>query len=331
MKLGRCLLSLVLLVSAFAVRAQSPTPAPDGLELRFANGIAAVVEDRIITIDDIRRELAPILPQIRRDSRNEQEFRQRVESVQDDIINSLIDRILIVREFRSDERRRIPSSFIDNAISDQLTERFNGNRADLLSFLRTRGLTLREYRREIEDDIIYGYMMSQQRRSQSVVSPARVEAFYAENRNDFTIEDQVHLRLIQLNRTPGQTDEDLLATANVIVDRFTQGESFEALAREFTQDARRNRGGDWGWQKRDDLKAEFSESLFLLSKGELAPPVIQPEAVYLLYAEDRKFAGIPPIDEVRDQIEGILVNRMARESQQRWIERLRRNAYVRLY
>ena len=48
-------------------------------------------------------------------------------------------------------------------------------------------------------------------------------------------------------------------------------------------------------------------------------------------AEDRKFAGIQPIDDVRDRIERILVTQMTRSSQERWLERLRRNGYVKHY
>ena len=55
--------------------------------------------------------------------------------------------------------------------------------------------------------------------------------------------------------------------------------------------------------KRSDLKPEFSEPLFAVKKGECSEPVILPEGCFLLYAEDRKYAGIQPLDEVRDQIE----------------------------
>ena len=49
------------------------------------------------------------------------------------------------------------------------------------------------------------------------------------------------------------------------------------------------------------------------------------------HEEDRKFAGIQGIDEVRDQIERILVQQMGRASQERWLERLRRNGYIKHY
>jgi hypothetical protein len=40
-----------------------------------------------------------------------------------------------------------------------------------------------------------------------------------------------------------------------------------------------------------------------------------PEGCFLLYADDRKYAGIQPLDEVRDQIERILVQQMSRQSE----------------
>jgi peptidyl-prolyl cis-trans isomerase SurA len=308
----------------------SAAPADDGLNLRFANGIAAVVESKVITVDDIRRELAPILPQIRRESRNQKEFSEKLEKVQDDIVRSLVDRAVIVKEFRKDEKRKIPESYIDNAISEQLTTQFEGDRARFLAYLRSRGFTMRDYRKEVEEDIIYGYMRGQQRKSANIVSPAKVEEFYAANQTKFFQEEQIHLRLIQLNRAE-LSDEQLLAKADEILAKFKGGAKFADLAKDYTQDARKAKGGDWGWQKRGDLKAEFSEPLFKLQAGQVSAPIVQKEGVYLLFAEERKAAGVPPIGEVREQIELVLSQQMTREAQEKWIERLRRNAYVRLY
>ena len=48
----------------------------------------------------------------------------------------------------------------------------------------------------------------QQRKSQSVVSPVRIETFYNENKDQFYQEDKVHLRMIQLTRSDGDTGAD---------------------------------------------------------------------------------------------------------------------------
>ena len=307
----------------------------DGLNMRFANGIAAIAEQKVITVDDIRREIAPLIPQIQRDARNEKEFNEKLESLQDQVIQDLIDKVLIVKEFRKakDEKevRRIPESYIDNRIADILTEQFDNDRSKFLAYLRGKGVTLREYRSEIEEDIIYHYMQQQQRKSQSVVSPVRIETFYRENKDRFFQEDSVHLRLIQLSRVDDATDASLRAKADELIAKFRAGSKFEELAREYSQDSRRAKGGDWGWQKRSDLKEEFAKPLFDLKAGEITAPVILPEGCFILFAEERKFAGNQAIDEVRDQIERLLVSQMARTSQERWLERLRRNGYVKHY
>jgi peptidyl-prolyl cis-trans isomerase SurA len=83
--------------------------------------------------------------------------------------------------------------------------------------------------------------------------------------------------------------------------------------------------------QRSSFRPEFGDTAFALKKGDASAPIILPEGCYILYAEDRHYAGIQPLDEVRDQIERILVQQMSRTGQERWLERLRRNGYVKHY
>ena len=327
---GRLFFALLSLGFGTGAFAQTPPVEGDGLNLRFANGIAAIAEDKVITVDDVRREIAPLIGQLQRDARSEREFNEKLEQLQDEVIQSLIDRVLIVKEFRKDEKKQIPISFVDGRIADIQSEEFDNDRSKFLSYLRSRGTTLREYRKEVEEDIIYNYMRQEQRKSQSVISPVRIETYYKENKDRFYQEDGVHLRLIQFSRGD-QSDEDLRAKANIVLARLKAGETFEDLAKEYSQDSRRAKGGDWGWQKRSDLKPEFSEPLFALNKGEVSDAIVLPEGCFILYAEDRKFAGIQPLDTVRDEIERVLLQQMTRNSQEHWLERLRRNGYIKHY
>jgi peptidyl-prolyl cis-trans isomerase SurA len=329
-------LGVLLSPTLASAQAAAQLPAPeintdDGLAARFANGVAAVVEDRVITVDDIRRELAPIVGQIRRESRNQQDFNDQLERAQNEIVRRLVDRYLIVLEFRKDERRKIPASYVENSLDEQLQTQFQGDRAKLLTYLRARGLTMRDYRAEVEEDIIYGYMRQQQRKSQNVVSPAKVEAFYTEHRDKFAQDEQIKMRMIQLNRAAAESDDQLRARAEAVLARHQAGESFEALAKDLTDDGRKARGGDWGWQRRADLSATFQEALFGLNVGQASAPILQGESAFLLYAEERKEAGVPAITEVREQIEQRLSQQMTREAEDKWLERLRRDAFIRLY
>ncbi len=331
----------LFLAPCLSLRAQEksspPAAASDRLDLRFADGIAAIVEDKIITVDDVRRDIAPLVATLQQSARNEKEFNEKLEALQDDVIQNRIDRVLIVKDFNKpkdgDEKnkRQIPASVIDNQIAEIQISQFDGDRSRFLSYLRSRGLTLREYRKEQEEDIIYNYMIQHQRRSQSFVSPVKVEAYYKENKDRFYQEDSALLRVIQFTRPNGETNAQLEGKAQTVLAKFHSGDSFAELARQYSQDTRRNKGGDWGWTKRSDLRKEFSDVLFALKKGEISQPVFTPEGCFLLYVEDRKFAGIQTLEEVRDEVERILAQQMTRQSQSRWLERLRRSGYVKMF
>ena len=314
---------------------QAPAVSPgDSIDLHFADGIIAVVEDQPITTDDVHLEIAPLLPEIQRRATSEQDFRNQLQALQDDIIQNHIDRALIVKDFYKEKegqpKKSIPASFIDNQMSEDIINRFDNDRSKFLAYLRSKGQTIREYRKDLEEEMINGYMRSQQRKNASVVSPVKVQTFYDENKDKFYQEDQVHLRLIQFNRN-GETDDELRAQAGEVLNRLKNGEKFEDIAKEVSQDTRRSKGGDWGWQKRTDLKPELSEPLFNLKKGEVTAPILMPEGAFLMYVEDRKYAGIQSLDDVRDTIEQVILQQMARSTQEQWLERLRRDGYVKYY
>ncbi len=312
-------------------------PPADNLDMRYADGIVAIVENKIITVDDVRKVISPLIPALRQESRNEKEFDDKLQSLQDDVIQNLIDQQLMIKAFYkpvdgdAKNVRHVPASIIDNQISEQLITQFDGDRSKFLNYLRTQGMTLNDYRKKVEDDIIVQYMEQQQRKSRGIVSPVKVETYYKENKDRFYQEDAALVRVIQFARSAGETDSQLRAKADAVLAKFHDGEPFAELARQYGQDPRRSTGGDWGWIKRSDMRKEFTDILFSLKKGQVSPPIIVHEGCFLLYVEDRRYAGIQPLDQVRDQIERILAQQMTRQSQQRWLERLRRNAYVKLF
>jgi peptidyl-prolyl cis-trans isomerase SurA len=335
MTVRRCCTLLSLLAAAGFRAAGDPAPtAPpgDNLNLRYADGIVAIVEDKVITVDDVRHEIEPLMAQLQRDARNEADFNQKFEQLQDSVIQTLIDKQLIIKEFHKhkegEDEKKIPASFVDSRVAEVLNDQFDNDRSKFLAYLRARGETQNDFRKDQEDEIIYHYMREQQEKSESIVSPVRIEQFYKENKDQFFQEDSVHLRLIQLSRANGDSDDGLKAKANAILARFHSGEKFEDLAKEFSEDTKRTKGGDWSWMSRTNLKPEFADPLFVLKKGEATQPIITPDGCFILFVEDRKYAGIQPLDQVREQIEHILNTQMTQTSTEHWLERLRRNGYV---
>ena len=131
--------ALIVLTRPLAAEDEKPK---DRLDLRYANGIVAVVEDRAITVDEVRRELGPLIAELQRQNSTEAEYNKALEALQSDIIQNLIDRVLIVKEFRKDEKKKIPPMYVDNEIADTLNNQFEGDRSKFLAYLRSKGKTL---------------------------------------------------------------------------------------------------------------------------------------------------------------------------------------------
>ena len=50
----------------------------DNLSLRFADGIVAIAESDVITVDDVRRESpSPYVAQMQREARNQEDFNRK--------------------------------------------------------------------------------------------------------------------------------------------------------------------------------------------------------------------------------------------------------------
>lgn len=328
-------LSSMMAVVVFAPLASaseiSDSAANAQVGARFENGIVAIVENRIITVGDVRREIQPVITTIARDAKNQAEFRKLLEQTEDIVIQKLVDDYLIVKDFYSDDKRRFPSSVVDNEYQERLMTMFDGDRAKLLAFLKAIGKTRLEWRTMITEELIIGYMKSEKQRLRSVISPVKIENYYMQNRDKFFQGDSMHLRMILLKKVTDETNAVLEQTANTIIRRLKEGADFAALAKEFSQHTSRTRGGDMDWLARNDLRPELADAAFSLNAGEYSEPIRLDDQIFILKLEEKRLAGIQSLSAVRGQIEGVLATQASGEAEERWLERLRRNAYVRYF
>jgi peptidyl-prolyl cis-trans isomerase SurA len=332
----RRLLLLAAALPALASAAVAPVPesrpAADISALPGAT-VVAKVEDRIITIDDVRRLVYPRVNSLRSNARNEKEFYDMLDQLQSDVLNDLINRLLVVHDFKKDGRRRIPASMIDDYVAETLHKDYGDDRTAFLQYLRNNGWAPRDFRQHAEEDLIYLIMRQQHRKSETVVSPRQVEDYYNAHKDsaDFRQEDAVLLRLITVKRAAGESNAALLARVQPILTRLNAGEKFEALARELSEDVYRDSGGEMGWREKSKMISEFSAPAFTLEKGAFSGPILRDEACHLLYVVDRKAAGLKPLAEVSGEIQKELAAQLGREAESRWLARLRETYYVRIY
>jgi peptidyl-prolyl cis-trans isomerase SurA len=324
--------SLSFLFASFALLCLAHTAhaQQDAALARLGNGIAAIAEGEIITIEQLRRELEPIIPRLRAEARTEQEFAKRIDTISREVLQNLIDRILIVKA-AEEKGLLLPPSYIDQEYDEVLNRDFGGDRGRFLAYLRAQGLTAREFRQNIYKRVVVNVMRQQNRKSQSEVSPERIQAFYIENKIRFYQEEAMHLRQIILTPMADEGTALLNQTAKKIIKELDEGNNFGDLARKYSQDEMSRKGGDWGWIERQDIRKELSSVAFDLAPGDYSQPVELNNTIFILYCEDKREEMIQPVSEVRDTIENVLVGEIARETQERWLQQVREDGYVRYF
>lgn len=298
--------------------------------LRLGNGIAAIAEGQIITVQELRRELEPVIPRLRAESRSAEEFSQRIEELSKEVLQNMIDRIIIVKA-AEDKGIMIPQSYIDQEYNDVISRDFGDDRRRFLDYLKARGETARDFRRDVYKRVVVTVMRQEMRRSQSEISPERIEDFYVKNKLRFYQGEALHLRQIILSPMADEGLVTLRQTANQVIRELESGANFGDVARKYSQDKMSRRGGDWGWIERKDIRKELSDIAFSLEPGDYSEPVELGGTIFILYAEDKREEMIQPITQVRDIIENVLVGEIARESQEKWLRDLRENSYVRYF
>ncbi len=320
-----------------ATRGTTPPTTGQGTETRPSspmpvNEMAAQVENTIITWTDIRRELMPLLPQIQAESTSERDFQRRLNELGRQILNDLIDRQLIIRDFEK-EGFQIPSDFLKNAFDDYITDEFSGNRAEFLQFLQAQGISELQFRRQLRERIIVDYMRGQRLGSRTAISPRQIQEFYEaeNNRSRFFQEEGVKLRMITLSVPALQTVEQLTADAAELVQRLRQGANFAEAAMRLSTDGRARAGGDWGWVARNTLRPELAAVAFNLAPGQTSDPIALGNSVYILRVEDKREAGVQSLDKVSGEIEQAIATQLARQANDRWLQRLRSEYFWQIF
>jgi peptidyl-prolyl cis-trans isomerase SurA len=304
--------------------------AADPELLRLGNGIAAIAEGEIITVEELRRELEPIIPRLRVESRNAQEFSKRIDELSKEVLQNMIDRIIIVKA-AEEKGLLLPESYIDQEYDEVIDRDFGGDRGRFLEYLRARGETARDFRRNIYKRVVVNVMRAETRRSQSEISPERIEEFYVKNKLRFYQEEALHLRQVILTPMASEGLVPLRQTAKEVINELDSGANFGDIARKYSQDEMSRKGGDWGWIERKDIRKELSDIAFGLEPTQYSQPIEIGGTIFILYAEDKRKEMIQPVAQVRDIIENVLVGEIARETQEKWLNDLRNDAYVRYF
>ncbi len=257
-------------------------------ELR--NGVAAIVNDSIITFHEVEAFTAPAMDLLRRTYWNRPEvYQQKRNETLDDGLEQLLERELILDDFEA-AGGVVPDSIIDDEIRDKIRERF-GDRATFTKTLRAEGISTEMFRKRLRDDIIVRYMREKNVGSAIIISPQKIETYYATNQHKYQVGEEAKLRIIVLSTSSGVPGAELKKLGLEIISKLDGGTSFKEMAGIYSEGSARNKEGDWGWVERHVLNRGLADVAFALQPGErsgLIGLAKEGEDAYWIYLYDQE-------------------------------------------
>lgn len=292
----------------------------------FFNGVAAQVEKDLITYDDIRRQMAPISPQLRANAKTQEEYDAQMESLYKTTRDTLIERALLVSEFET-KGYKMPAKDVDIEYRRILKEDFNNSTSALVESLQGQGLTLPVYRSNLRENMMIQALQSRFRHDLPQITPEQIASFYKENQNKFAQSGSVNLSVITFAPITDEPLDVILQTAKEVREKAIGGEDFNKLAQDFNQEG----SPEWGWIDLADLAAEVKETLTDVKVGQLAEPItLEDSKVLLIRLNERRDEGVASLESVRPQIERTLFEAQAQAAYTKWMDQLKKKYFVKI-
>jgi len=236
-------------------------------QLTLLDGIAAIVNDAVVTFQEVRNYVEPSLVVLRNTYGNQPEvFEQRRIDAFARGLEDLVEKQLILDDFKA-QGGAIPDSIIEDEIKGIIRKRY-GDQATLTKSLQVQGKTRESLRQEIRQEIVVGYLRQKNISQAVLISPAKIEDYYATNLAQYKQADQVKMRVIVLNCSPG-TVEEVHLRAQEILAKIADGALFPEMASVYSEGSQARQQGDWGWVE-SSKKNGLSEIAFGLKPGEFS-------------------------------------------------------------
>jgi peptidyl-prolyl cis-trans isomerase SurA len=141
---------------------------------------------------------------------------------------------------------------------------------------------------------------------------------------------QSHARHILLRPTPQLTQAAAIAQVADFKKRIENGSAtFQALAKEHSQDGSATQGGDLGWVGPGAFVPEFEEPMNRLADGQISGPVVSRFGVHLIQMLERRRVDLTE-REIREAIRAQLRASRYDGAFTTWAQEIRANAFVEL-
>jgi len=147
------------------------------------------------------------------------------------------------------------------------------------------------------------------------VNEADIKGYFEEHQSDFIVPEARHVAQILV---------DSLDTANEVMKKIQDGESFADLAKMYSKDAEtKKRGGDLGWVERKNVPPAFEKIFSTLKPGEVDDPVKTDFGVHIIKLLEIRPPRPRDFPEVREEVEKKALHKKRADRVRSWVDQLK--------
>ncbi len=263
----------VLLAAAAGALLLLGRPVPP---LGAAERIAAIVNKEVILESDVDEQMREAAARMRVDPADS----VTIAKLRKEVLNQLVEKQVLLTE-ATRQAITVPSADVTQAVEREiqgLKQRFgseNEYRAALEREKTTEAQLRKRYEPEVREQLIIARLVGKEVQSKTTVSDPEVRAYF-DARRDSIGKRPEELRLAHI-LVAYEPDSLQVKRARVRADSLrnliVNGQPFEKVAQQFSDDPSGRVGGDLGAFGRGDMVAEFEAVAFGLKPMEISTPV----------------------------------------------------------
>jgi parvulin-like peptidyl-prolyl isomerase len=254
---------------------------------------------------------------------------EKLAAIRQQALRSLVDDELV---YQDGVRRGtvVRAAEIDAALA-RTASRYP-NRQAFLAALRRSGATLAGARREIRRSLIIEKTRARAVQSTCGVSRADASSYFSSNVARFLVPEQLHVYAITIGVDPSGSPQDWTngrSRADEVLRKVKAGAPFEEMAREYSTDPSKARGGDMGFVHRGSLTPEFETATRNLGRGDLYDGIVQTiYGFHIVRVADVLAPRQKTFEEAVAEIRKDLGAKRCAEMAEAWLGRLRSAATI---
>ena len=257
----------LILAGSFPV---SGTPA----HAQNVQGIAAVVNDRVVSRYDVEQRMKLVLS-----TSNLPATPENIERVRTQVLRGLVDEKLQVAEAERLELE-VTEEEVDEAL-ERVASRSNRSREEITEFLKANGIDIATLRSQIYADIAWNKVISNRFAPLVTIGDQEVDEKMHQIEQEAN-QVQYHVAEIYLGFENAAQEREMQNGARRLVEQMRQGIPFPAVAAQFSQSATAAAGGDIGWLAASQLPSPIADEIVNMSPGEISDPIKTLNGFYIV-------------------------------------------------